>query len=214
MIPPRFAGAIFDMDGTLVQSEHLHRESWIEPLAELGIAIDDDVYLRDFAGKPGLTIISDHIGLGGEAAVTLYERVTNNYWRRAINAVRPVPGLLRFLHRIAPLPKAVCTSAERVSAIRMLELLGIASQFNAIVTATDVIHGKPHPEPFLLAATRVHVPADQCVAFEDSANGLIAARAAGMYCIGVGPGATVYADLADLWITDFTDPGLVQVAGL
>ena len=46
----RFEGAIFDLDGTLVQSEHLHRQSWVEPLAELGMAVDEDAYLRDFAG--------------------------------------------------------------------------------------------------------------------------------------------------------------------
>ena len=214
MTASRFAGAIFDMDGTLVQSEDLHRASWIEPLAELGIAVDEDAYLRDFAGKPGLTIISDQFGLDGEAAVALYDRVTSNYWRIAIDEVSPTPGLMAFLDRVAALPRAVCTSAQRASAIRMLDLLDLTSRFDAIITATDVTHGKPDPEPFLLAAARLDVPANQCIAFEDSANGLISARAAGMYCVGVGPGATVYADLADLWIADFTDPKLSVIPGL
>jgi HAD superfamily hydrolase (TIGR01509 family) len=214
MSPTRFAGAIFDMDGTLVQSEHLHRKSWLKPLADLGIALDEDAYLRDFAGKPGLTIISDHIGLEGEAAVALYNRVTDTYWQIAVNEVEPTPGLLAFLERIAPLPMAVCTSAQRASADRMLDLLKLGPRFQAVVTSTDVSHGKPHPEPFLLAAERLHVPAGLCIAFEDSANGLISARKAGMYCVGIGFGATVYGQLADIWITDFTDPRLSQVPGL
>jgi HAD superfamily hydrolase (TIGR01509 family) len=214
MSPLRFAGAIFDMDGTLVQSEHLHRESWIEPLAEIGIAVDEDAYLRDFAGKPGMKIISDHIGLNGEAAIALYDRVTSNYWQIAVSQVEPTAGLLAFLDRISPLPKAVCTSAQRESARRMLDLLDLTSRFDAIITATDVTRGKPDPEPFQLAASRLNLAADSCIAFEDSANGLVSARAAGMYCVGVGAGATVYADLANVWISDFTDPELPRIMGI
>jgi HAD superfamily hydrolase (TIGR01509 family) len=210
----RFAGAIFDMDGTLVQSEHLHRESWKEPLAEIGIAVDEDAYLRDFAGKPGMKIISDHIGLNGEAAIALYDRVTSNYWQIAVSQVEPTAGLLAFLDRISPLPKAVCTSAQRESARRMLDLLDLTSRFDAIITATDVTRGKPDPEPFQLAASRLNLAADSCIAFEDSANGLVSARAAGMYCVGVGAGATVYADLANVWISDFTYPELPRIMGI
>jgi HAD superfamily hydrolase (TIGR01509 family) len=214
MSPLRFAGAIFDMDGTLVQSEHLHRESWKEPLAEIGIAVDEDAYLRDFAGKPGMKIISDHIGLNGEAAIALYDRVTSNYWQIAVSQVEPTAGLLAFLDRISPLPKAVCTSAQRESARRMLDLLDLTSRFDAIITATDVTRGKPDPEPFQLAASRLNLAADSCIAFEDSANGLVSARAAGMYCVGVGAGATVYADLANVWISDFTYPELPRIMGI
>jgi HAD superfamily hydrolase (TIGR01509 family) len=214
MSPLRFTGAIFDMDGTLVQSEHLHRESWKEPLAEIGIAVDEDAYLRDFAGKPGMKIISDHIGLNGEAAIALYDRVTSNYWQIAVSQVEPTAGLLAFLDRISPLPKAVCTSAQRESARRMLDLLDLTSRFDAIITATDVTRGKPDPEPFQLAASRLNLAADSCIAFEDSANGLVSARAAGMYCVGVGAGATVYADLANVWISDFTDPELPRIMGI
>jgi sugar-phosphatase len=207
----RFAGAIFDLDGTLVQSEHIHRQSWIEPLAELGIAVDEDAYLRDFAGKPGLAIIRDHIGLEGEAAVALYEKVTDNYWRLAVEEVEPTTGLLAFLDRIAGVPKAVCTSAERESALRMLDLLDLTPRFDAIVTATDVTRGKPDPEPFLLAATRIDVAPEQCIAFEDSTNGLLAAGAAGMDRIGVGPMPDNGDKLAGRWIADFTDPALSEL---
>src|ERR671915_1896381 len=92
----RFAAAVFDLDGTLVQSEYLHRQSWVEPLAELGIAVDEDVYLRDFAGKPGMLIIRDHVGLDGDEALALYERVNDNYWRFAISEGEPTKGLLDF----------------------------------------------------------------------------------------------------------------------
>lgn len=206
----RFAAAIFDLDGTLVQSEHLHRQSWIEPLAELGIAVDEDAYLRDFAGKPGMLIIRDHVGLEGDAALDLYERVTEGYWQLAVEA-EPTAGLLTFLDQLVKLPKAVCTSAQRESAHRMLDLLGLTYRFDVIVTATDVKRGKPDPEPFHLAAEQLAVHPAACIAFEDSANGLRAARAAGMTVVGIGPGATTFGDLAERWIEDFTDPALQRI---
>jgi len=210
MIGFRFAAAVFDLDGTLVQSEHLHRQSWIAPLAELGIAIDEDAYLRDFAGKPGMLIIRDHVGLDGDEALALYDRVTEGYWQLAVEA-DPTAGLLAFLELLGELPKAVCTSAQRDSALRMLDLLGLASRFAAIVTATDVERGKPDPEPFRLAATSLGVDPTHCIAFEDSANGLCSARSAGMTVVGVGPGSVTYGDLADNWIVDFTDPILTEM---
>jgi HAD superfamily hydrolase (TIGR01509 family) len=140
--------------------------------------------------------------------------VTSNYWQIAVSQVEPTAGLLAFLDRISPLPKAVCTSAQRESARRMLDLLDLTSRFDAIITATDVTRGKPDPEPFQLAASRLNLAADSCIAFEDSANGLVSARAAGMYCVGVGAGATVYADLANVWISDFTDSELPRIMGI
>ena len=203
-----FSAAIFDLDGTLVQSEHLHRVSWIEPLGNLGIIVDDATYFRDFAGKPGKQIIEEHLGLRDPDVVDrLYNDVTDAYWSLADRS-EPTHGLLSFLGLIADWPKAVCTSAQHDSAHRMLALLGIQQLFAAVVTASDVQHGKPDPEPFLLAASRIGVAPVRCLAFEDSANGLRSARAAGMYCVGIGNGLTHYAELADRWIVDFADDAL------
>lgn len=207
----RFDGAVFDLDGTLVQSEHLHRESWVDPLAEIGIAVDEDTYLRDFAGKPGMQIIRDHVGIDGDAAIALYNRVTDNYWTLALGQVAPTEGLIEFLDTIADVPKAVCTSAQRESAMRMLDLLELTPRFAAIITASDVREGKPNPEPYRLAANRLGLPGERCVAFEDAANGLISARAAGMFCVGVGAAATAYPDLAEYWITNFRDHSLKEL---
>jgi HAD superfamily hydrolase (TIGR01509 family) len=208
VISSTFAGLIFDLDGTLVQSEHLHRESWVGPLAEIGVAIDDEAYIMNYAGKPGMEIIRDHIGLEGDAAKTLYDKVNEAYWLLAEHQVAPTAGLIDFLDSVADRRLAVCTSAQKVSAHRMLDILGLADRFAAVVTATDVENGKPHPEPFLLAAEQIGLAPMTCVAFEDSANGLISARTAGMFCIGIGEGQFRYRELAPVWIDDFTDRNL------
>jgi len=209
---PPFGGAILDMDGTIVQSEHLHRLSWNVPLARLGITVDDATYFRDFAGKPGLQIIRDHLDITDPVTTEqLYQDVTAAYWDMAERAVEPTAGLISFLHAIAPVRAAVCTSARRDSAMRMLDLLDLTPLFAAVVTASDVTHGKPDPEPFLLAAARIGIAPEQCVAFEDSRNGLQSARAAGVYCVGIGEGRSLFHDAADQWIEDFTDPTLLTL---
>ena len=214
MITTRFEGFVFDLDGTLVQSEHLHRLSWDAPLARLGIVVDDAQYHREFAGKPGTQIARDHLGLTDPVLIQqLYDDVTTAYWELAAGSVGPTAGLLHFLDDLGGLPKAVCTSAQYDSATRMLEVLQIADRFSAVVTASDVVLGKPHPEPFLLAADRLGLPATVCVAFEDSSNGLRSARAAGMACIGVRAGVETFPELADYWIADFTDTGLEEWLG-
>jgi HAD superfamily hydrolase (TIGR01509 family) len=211
MIQTRFAALIFDLDGTLVQSEHLHRLSWDGPLAALGIFVDDERYLRDFAGKPGTQIARDHLGLSDPVLIQqLYEDVTAAYWDLAEGNVKPTRGLIPFLETLGDLPKAVCTSAQYDSATRMIAALGLADRFDVVVTASDVRLGKPDPEPFVLAAERLNVDPAICLAFEDSANGLRSARAAGMACVGIGDGRERYPELADIWIADFTDSRLEQ----
>ena len=85
-----------------------------------------------------MEIIRDHIGLSGTAAITLYNRVTDDYWTMAQEQVSPTPGLIEFLDATAAVPKAVCTSAQRDSAMRMIDLLGLTCRFLAIVTSSDV----------------------------------------------------------------------------
>lgn len=116
-----------------------------------------------------------------------------------------------FLDSVDDRALAVCTSAQRISAHRMLNILGLSDRFTAVVTATDITNGKPHPEPFLLAAEQIGLDPSRCVAFEDSANGLVSAQAAGMFCIGIGEGKFRYPELAPVWINDFTDPNLAHL---
>ena len=204
-------GLIFDLDGTIAQSEGLHRISWDAPLAAIGVEIDDDIYATEFAGKPGLHIIRDYLGLDDDAALSLYDQVNAAYWQLAEQDLAHTAGLLPFLSATDHLPRAVCTSAQRPSAMRMLSLLGITDAFRAIISATEVTHGKPHPEPFLTAARAIGCEPARCLAFEDSANGLISARAAGMHTVGIGDGRSRFPDLADRWIDDFTDPELIRI---
>jgi HAD superfamily hydrolase (TIGR01509 family) len=209
----RFDGVVFDMDGTLIDTEPLHRESWVRPLAAVGLTIPTGDYDRHFAGKPGMRIIEDYVGLTGEAARCLYDAVYAEFWVLAERAVQPVHGVVELLDYLQGWPKAVCTSAERKSAMRLLTMLDLLPRFDAVVTADDVRRGKPDPEPYLLAAERLGLPSGRCVAFEDSPLGLTSARTAGMFCIGIEGTAPDLEELAEFVVRDYADPRLIELFG-
>ena len=98
-----------------------------------------------------------------------------------------VPGVRDFIAALSRLgiPRAVGTSASRFDLDRLLVGVGLRRHFDVIVTADDVMLGKPDPEIYELAAARLRVPPDACIVFEDSLVGVEAARSAGMRAVGV-----------------------------
>ncbi len=122
------------------------------------------------------------------------------HYRRLVRkrGVDLLPGVEMWLGRLAAAGwrQALATSAPRLNVDVILEVLGIAHVFATIVTAEDVVRGKPDPEVFLAAATRLAAPVYRCVVVEDAPVGIQAARRAGMRSIGVGPHhASLRADL-------------------
>ncbi|GIW03700.1 MAG: beta-phosphoglucomutase [Thermomicrobiales bacterium] len=169
----------------LVDSEALHQRSWEIVLQQLGLPFQPEDYVQFFSGRPGRLICQERFGMSAEEALRTSDLVTEVYWELAAGRLAPLPGLTAFLDRLDGVGIAVATSARRRSALRMLRELALLGRFAAIVTADDVVHGKPHPEPFLTAAPRLGVPPGRCLAIEDSPAGLQAARAAGMTCVGL-----------------------------
>jgi beta-phosphoglucomutase len=99
----------------------------------------------------------------------------------------PLPGVERWVRRLNKngWRQAIASSAPRLNVEVVLDAIGLAVCFQAIVSAEDVQHGKPDPEVFLTAASRLRVPPERCVVVEDAGAGIEAARRAGMRSIGV-----------------------------
>ena len=181
--------AIFDMDGVLIDSGAHHRHAWRALLAELGAEPADPEHWRLTIGRPSEEAIPLLLGrrVSGAEARRLARRKRDLYQERAQAGLEPVPGVLSFLASLARLdvPRAVGTSASRWDAERLLDDLGLLRYFDVVVTADDVMLGKPDPEVWVQAARRLKVIPGHCVVFEDALVGVHAARAAGMRAIGV-----------------------------
>lgn len=182
--PPPFDAALFDLDGTLVETERVLYRAWSALVARAGADFSAFDYAR-IIGKPDLEccrIVSEHFGLGREPAVWYeeYRVIALDMMDRDLELR---PGALEALERLDALgvPKALVTSATREHAEKALGKFGLLGAFAAAVTADTpgLSARKPDPAPYLMAAALVGADPGRCIAFEDSPAGVRSARAAG-----------------------------------
>lgn len=183
--PPtrEYAGYIFDCDGTLADSMVLHHQAWISAFREHGAQFEFDWTL--FTSRAGMTLPKTVMELNSQFGLTLDPEAVSHSQRtayqRLMMGVEPLLPVTDFARDVAQRhPVSVASGGERAVVERTLQNIGMAGVFAVVVTAEDVVHGKPAPDMFLLAAERMGVPPDQCVVFEDSPLGLLAAERAGM----------------------------------
>ncbi len=196
---------IFDMDGTLVQTESIHHRAWEPEILATGREITPDDYLRWFTGVTNRDICSGLLGLSGDDIEATLAAVDRRFWEIAEEGISPIAGVHELLHSLRDVPRAIATNAERDPAMRTLALSGLLTHFEVIVTLTDVANGKPAPDVYLEAASRLKVEPGRCLAFEDSRPGVAAALAAGMHCIALTPTHVGY-DGAHLIVGGLDDP--------
>lgn len=179
---------LFDMDGLMVDTEPLAREAWAQVAAGYGATISDDLFGRMLGRRTvesaQLVLAELHLPLSVDELVS---RKTGAYLATLEAGVPVMPGLWELLDAIERrgLPWAVATSTPRPVAQVVLAYLGVTGRFQALACGDEVMHGKPAPDIFLLAAARLDVPPAVCLALEDSAPGCAAAVAAGMRVIAV-----------------------------
>jgi HAD superfamily hydrolase (TIGR01509 family) len=187
-------GVLWDLDGTLVDSEEFHWQSWRNTLAAEGVKITHDQFLASFGqrndrilpGWLGRAATADDVRRIGDAKEAEYRRLAGQHGLTAL------PGAAEWVARLRAegWRQAVASSAPRENVTVMLRVLGLAGYFDATTAAEDVERGKPDPQVFLKAAQLLDVPPARCVVVEDADVGVEAARRAGMPCIAVGRGAT------------------------
>ena len=183
---------IFDLDGVIVDTAHYHYLAWKRLAKELGfdLTLEQNELLKGVSRMRSLEIILD---LGGiELSEAEKERIANkkNGWFvEYVNEMKPeeiFPGVKELLKSIRSKGLKVGLASSSKNAYAVINLLNIENEFDAIVDGTMIIHSKPDPEIFLLAASKLGVVPAECVVFEDAEAGVEAALAAGMKCVGVG----------------------------
>jgi len=179
---------IFDMDGTLHDSEVIYTAAQRSASAAMGIDITD-AFWHTLIGIPtveGWGMLREHVG--EDFDLTTFERHYALHRDSGFAAGIPVKrGAHDLLNHLAGrnMAHAIATSADRRTAEYHLGLSGLRPRFEVVVTRDDVARGKPHPDPFLLAAQRIGADPTRCLAIEDSIHGIRAAHAAGMMAVMV-----------------------------
>jgi len=180
-------GVIFDLDGTLVDSEPLARRAWTETLAPHGHVPNDS----DWRAVTGTTFSYAHAYFAGLASMpdpeTFYADYTQRLYVLFDAGLAPFPDAIALAGALRErrVPTAVASSSRAARVARALAITRMAHLFDVVIGGDEVVHGKPAPDIFLLAAQALGVPAERCVVVEDSGPGVTAALAAGMGVVGV-----------------------------
>lgn len=209
------AGAlIFDIDGTLLQSDPLHEAVFRELFAEYGVALGPDDYRAHILGRQNLLTMARF--LPGEDARAL-DLEKERRFRNRLGASAPPTRGLRELLAFASAHGVLCavvTNAARENADAMLAAIGLAHRFQVVVAEGDVPRPKPAPDPYLLAVRRLGADPSRCIVFEDSIPGVTAGAASGLFTVGLRSSlgdAELRAAGASATIADFADPALAPL---
>ncbi len=206
---------LFDLDGTLTDTDALHVQAYQDLLAPMGRSISHGDYKSRIMGAANEAImawmfpgepVEHHRALADEK-----ERL----FRSLIKTMKPLPGLIDLLAWAArhDVKCAVVTNAPRANAEMMLSGLGLSDRFPVLVLGDELGRGKPDPLPYLTALDRLGAEASRALAFEDSRSGVAAAHAAGIETVGMLTGldeASLRGSGASSAIRDFTDSRLLE----
>ena len=202
---------LFDLDGTLVDSDGDHLIAFQEVFAPFGVALDRALYVRDIMGAPNAAIGARFLPHLPEAERAKVLDAKEAAYRARVGEMTPTPGAKALLDHAEAhgLACAVVTNAPRANAEMVLAALGFAARLKTLVIGPELAHGKPHPLPYLTGLARVGARPQDALAFEDSLSGVRAAVAAGIAVVGITTGLPAPALLdagAVFAASDFTDP--------
>ncbi len=207
---------LFDLDGTLVNTDPLHYQTWQEILRGYGLEIDQAFYKARISGRLNPVIVQDLLPqLSVLEGQQLADRKEAQFRELGLS-LTPLAGLVDLLSWIDTheLKKAVVTNAPRENVNFVLEVLKLVDTFDTVVLAEEAKAGKPDPASYQLVLSQLGISPEEAIAFEDSPSGIQAAVGAGIYTIGVAsthdPNILLEAGAA-MVIFDFADTKLWQL---
>lgn len=203
---------IFDMDGVIIDTEPIHHHAFFTQFAELGITVSDEEYAT-FLGSSTRNVyqrLKQEHGLAQDVETLLLRK------RELFNQIFDTDPTLDLLDNVRVLlddlrthrvPLVLASSASKATIGRVFARFGLGPYFAHVVSGEDFMRSKPDPAIFIHAAALAQTPVSECVVIEDSANGVAAAKAAGIYCIGYASPHSAGQDLrqADMIIQHFSE---------
>jgi HAD superfamily hydrolase (TIGR01509 family) len=217
-MPPGSGKALlFDIDGTLADTDALHVEAFNQVFGPRGHVFDRERAAKELMGFSTASISERFLPdePPERQAAIMAEKET--VFRSLVSGkIQPVPGLMTLLARAdrAGIPMVAVTNAPRLNAEMLLAGLGIMHRFKAVVIGDELPHGKPHPLPYLEGLRAANAAPGRSVAFEDSRSGVKSACAAGIATIGIKTSLS-HADLVEagsrMTASTFEDPELMKL---
>jgi len=212
---------IFDMDGVIVDTEPVHHYAYNQQFKQLGITISPELY-ASFTGNSTKNIferLRAHFDLKQEVEelVKIKRQLFNEAFdsKEDLYLLEGVEDLIKDLYANG-MQLVLASSSAHVTIQRIFNRFKLHQYFTHIVSGEDFPKSKPHPAIFLKAAALAGTPVSQCVVIEDSTNGIMAAKAAGIYCIGYDSFHSKMQDysLADQIITNFNELNYQKIVTL
>lgn len=194
-----YAAFLFDMDGTILTSARVVERTWAAWAREHGV--DVEALLATVHGVRAEDLIRQ-LSLPGLDAVVEAKRLADAEMAD-VEGIEAIAGAAELLAGLPPERWAIVTSAPRMLAEHRIAAAGLPRP-NLIIAAEDVLHGKPSPDCFLLAAKILGFPPEDCLVFEDSLPGLCAAESAGMSTVAIGTSRAALESTTSLVMRDYS----------
>ena len=178
---------LFDLDGTLAETDSLHLPTWVDVLRPYDIEVDEDFYRERISGRANAEIVKDLLpDLSDEEGRSVFEAKEASFRERA-GELEPLPGLLNFIRegKRYGLSLALVTNAPQENVGAILLALELTDLFDAAVLSDEVGAVKPDPAPYKAALHKLGLTPDEALAFEDSTSGISSAVGAGIPTVGI-----------------------------
>jgi HAD superfamily hydrolase (TIGR01509 family) len=208
---------LFDIDGTLADTDELHLEAFNQVLGPYGHSFDHARFAKELQGFSNASISERLLtAQPPERQKAIMDEKEDGFRKLVSGKIKPLPGLMSLLALadLARTPMVAVTNAPRLNAEMLLGGLGIMHRFKALIIGDELPNGKPHPMPYLEGLRAVDAAAHLSLAFEDSRSGIQSASAAGIATIGIrtslGHDEMVAAG-ARLTAKTFDDPELIKL---
>lgn len=195
---------IFDMDGVIVDTEPVHRYAYYQQFSELKIEVSEEIYtsLTGFSTRNTFQKLKKLFPIDHDVEDLIQRKrnIFNDAFdnKQDLELLEGVEKLIKELHTNG-IQLIVASSASKVTINRVFTRFNLHQYFSHIVSGEDFPNSKPHPAIFEFAASLSIAPKENCIVIEDSTNGIIAAKAAGIYCIGYN---SLHSKLQDLSLAD------------
>ena len=211
-----YKALLFDLDGTLAETDSLHLPTWVGVLEPYGVEVDEEFYRESISGRNNLKIVEKLLpDLSAEEGRKLAEAKEASFRERAVE-LEPLPGLLAFMQegRDRGLSLALVTNAPQENVEAILLALELGEFFDEVVLSDEVGPVKPDPAPYRAALEKLRVAPEEALAFEDSTSGISSSVAAGIPTVGIASTQepeTLLRAGAFAAVRDFTDPELERL---